>query len=227
MNVVIKYFSAIRDVTKKVREEVEVSEGVTLSQLLDWFFKTYPEANSFREEILILVNGRVVEGSYQLKNGDEIAVMPPVSGGGVINKPIDIDREVREIIEKTAPSGGGGLVIFVGYVKGSVDGAAVSALDYEAYEPYASEKIREIEKWAKSIGGVLDVRIYHLTGSLKPGDHTLYIFVSADSREVAFRVARETLERVKREVPIFKLERREDGNYWVIGDGRRVKSPQL
>ncbi|MFN3803692.1 MAG: molybdenum cofactor biosynthesis protein [Pyrobaculum sp.] len=227
MYVVVKYFSALRDVTGKIREELEIQEGTTLHDLLNWFFKTYPRAEAFREEMLVLVNGRTVDSTYVLKEGDEVAIMPPVSGG-VVQNPIDLNREVREIIEKTAPLGGGGLVIFVGYVKGVVGSAAVNSLDYEAYEPYASMKIREIEEWAKSQEGVLEARIYHAVGSLKPGDTTLYVLVSAASREIAFRIAREALERVKHEVPIFKLERRSDGDYWVVGDGRRVaKSPQL
>ena len=229
MRIVIKYFSALRDITGKVQEEVNLVNGATLSRLLQWFFDTYPKAEAFKDELLVLVNGRTVDSSYVLQDGDEVALMPPVSGGGgVVQSPIDINREVMDIIEKTAPLGGGGVVIFVGYVKGKVDNAHVKVLEYEAYEPYATLKIREIEEWAKSQAGVLEARIYHSVGSLKPGDTTLYVFVSAVNREVAFRVARETLERVKHEVPIFKLERRDDGEFWVVGDGRRIpRSPQL
>jgi MoaD family protein len=228
VRVVVKYFSALRDITGKVQEEVDLVDGATLSRLLQWFFNTYPKAEAFKDELLVLVNGRTVDSSYVLQNGDEVALMPPVSGGGgVVQSPIDINREVMEIIEKTAPLGGGGVVIFVGYVKGKVDNANVKVLEYEAYEPYATLKIREIEEWAKKQAGVLEVRIYHSVGSLRPGDITLYVFVSAVNREVAFRVARETLEKVKHEVPIFKLERRDDGDYWVVGDGRRIpRSPR-
>jgi len=228
MHVIVKYFSALRDITGKMREEVTVADGATLSQLLEWFFKSYPNAEAFREELLVLVNGRTVDGSYKLQEGDEVALMPPVSGGGgVVQEPVDLNREVQDIIKKTAPRGGGGVVIFVGYVKGKVGDANVKVLEYEAYEPYATSKIREIEEWARGQEGVLDVRIYHTAGSLRPGDTTLYVFVSAVNREVAFRAARETLERVKHEVPIFKLERRDDGEYWVVGDGRRIpRSPR-
>jgi len=223
VRIVVKYFSALRDITGKVQEEVDLVDGATLSQLLQWFFDTYPKAEAFKDELLVLVNGRTVDSSYVLRDGDEVALMPPVSGGGgVVQSPIDINREVMEIIEKTAPLGGGGVVIFVGYVKGKVDNANVKVLEYEAYEPYATLKIREIEEWAKKQAGVLEARIYHSVGSLRPGDATLYVFVSAVNREVAFRVAREALEKVKHEVPIFKLERRDDGDYWVVGDGRRI-----
>ncbi|ACB40915.1 molybdenum cofactor biosynthesis protein [Pyrobaculum neutrophilum] len=223
MRIVLKYFSALRDITGKAREELSMEDGARLAQVIDWFFNMYPRAEVFREELLVLVNGRAVDGTYVLQDGDEVAFMPPVSGGGgVVNSPVDLNNEVRKIIEKTAPLGGGGVVIFVGYVKGKVDGAEVNTLEYEAYEPYASQKIKEIEEWAKNQRGVLEAKIYHLVGSLKPGDNTVYVFVSAVNRDTAFKVAREALERVKHEVPIFKLERRSDGEYWVVGDGRRI-----
>jgi molybdopterin synthase catalytic subunit len=229
VRIVVKYFSALRDITGKVWEEVDLGDGTTLSRLLQWFFSSYPKAEAFKDELLVLVNGRTVDDSYVLQEGDEVALMPPVSGGGgVVQSPVDLNKEVIDIIKKTAPHGGGGVVIFVGYVKGKVDNANVEVLEYEAYEPYATLKIREIEEWAKKQAGVLEARIYHSVGSLRPGDATLYVFVSAVNREVAFRVAREALERVKHEVPIFKLERRDDGDYWVVGDGRRIpRSPRL
>lgn len=224
MRIRIKYFSALRDATGKALEELEVREGFTIADLQEWLFSTYPKAAFFRDDVMFLVNGRVATETYALRDGDEVAIMPPVSGGGgVVNGPVDLGREVEEVIRNTAGRGGGGLVIFVGYVKGRVGDAAVHSLEYEAYEPYASRKIEEIEGWARSIDGVLEARIYHVVGPLKPGDHTIYVMVSAVNRDVAFRVAREALERVKEEVPIFKLERRSDGEFWVVGDGRRVR----
>lgn len=223
MKLKLKYFSALRDITGKVSEELEVSGDLTLGDLVKWFFEKYPKALAYKDDVIFLVNGRNATESYLLRDGDEVAVMPPVSGGGLLNGEVDLNKEVEDIIKGTAPKGAGGVVIFVGFVKGKVDDAQVSELDYEAYEPYASEKIAEIEKWARSIDGVLDARIYHRVGSLKPGDHTVYVFVAGVNREVSFNVARQALERVKHEVPIFKLERRSDGEYWVVGDGRRIK----
>lgn len=224
MKIRVKYFSALRDITGKVSEELDVPDDYTLGKLSDWFFKTYPKALAYKDDVIFLVNGRNATENYLLREGDEVAIMPPVSGGGgLIANEIDLDKEVKDVISKTAPLGAGGVVVFVGFVKGRVDGAEVGELSYEAYEPYASQKIAEIEQWARSLDGVLDARIYHRVGSLKPGDHTIYVLVAGINREISFAVARQALERVKHEVPIFKLERRSDGDYWVIGDGRRVK----
>lgn len=220
----VKYFSALRDITGKVSEELELPEDYTLGELVRWFFEKYPKAIAYRDDIIFLVNGRNATENALLRDGDEVAVMPPVSGGGgLLEGPIDLNKEVEDIIKRTAPQGAGGVVVFVGFVKGRVGEAEVSGLDYEAYEPHASSKIAEIEQWARSIDGVLDARIYHRVGSLKPGDHTIYVLVAGVNREVSFSVARQALERVKHEVPIFKLERRSDGDYWVVGDGKRIK----
>ncbi|MFB6489891.1 MAG: MoaD family protein [Thermoproteus sp. AZ2] len=224
MRIRVKYFSALRDITQKVQEELEVPEGYTLGDLMTWFFNTYPKALAYKDDAIFLVNGKTATENYLFKDGDEVAIMPPVSGGGGVGEEVlDLNKEVADIISKAAPRGGGGVVIFVGFVKGRVGGAEVQELQYEAYEPYASQKIAEIEQWARGIDGVLEARIYHRVGSLRPGDHTIYVMVAGINRDVAFAVARQALERVKHEVPIFKLERRDDGDYWVVGDGRRVK----
>ncbi len=146
-----------------------------------------------------------------------------MADGRIIEKPLDLNELVASIIEDTAEKGAGALVLFVGYVKGRVDDSEVSELDYEAYEPHASRMLKEIAEKYERKEGVLNVRIYHRVGNLKPGETTLYVAVSAKSRHQAFQVAKEALEEVKHRVPIFKLEKREDGEYWVIGNGRRIK----
>jgi len=144
----------------------------------------------------------------------------------IINDVVDLNKELSDVAEKTAPKGGGAIVLFMGYVKGVVGDNSVYELDYEAYEPYASKLLEEIALKAEEQEDVLEVRIYHRVGCLKPGEPTIYIIVAARSRHTAFNVARNVLEEVKHKVPIFKLEKRSDGEYWVIGDGRRVKRRQ-
>ncbi len=146
-----------------------------------------------------------------------------MADGRVIDEKLCLDELVSEITEKTSGKGGGALVLFIGYVKGEVNGSQVDELDYEAYEPYASQMLREIAEKYEEKKGVLDVRIYHRVGNLKPGETTLYVIVAAKNRHQAFEAAREALEEVKHRVPIFKLEKRSDGEYWVIGDGKRVR----
>jgi len=144
----------------------------------------------------------------------------------IIKNKIDLEKVVSELIEKASTKGGGALVTFIGYVKGEVDGKKVHSLLYEAYEPYATKKLLEIAKEESNREGVIDVQIYHRIGELKPGDISIYIFVTSKSRAEGFETARRVLERVKKEVPIFKLEKREDGEYWIVGDKKRIRKLQ-
>ncbi len=140
--------------------------------------------------------------------------------GRVIEGEVDLNRVVEELSGK-AGEGMGAIVVFIGFVKGSVDGKRVERLDYEVYEPYTSQHLQRIAE-EEMDEGVMDIRIYHRHGNLRPGEKTLYIVVAARGRRIAFEKARRVLERVKHEPPIFKLEHREDGDYWVFGDGMRL-----
>lgn len=214
MKLKVKYFSIAKDAAGTGLEEVELSSGATVSELRERLRHLHPMLSELND-LLVLVNGSPVPDSQVLREGDEVAIIPPVSGGGIIEGELDLNDEVKKLVKET---GSGAIVAFFGFVKGLVDGKKVRELEYEAYEPFATKKIEEIER---SIKGVKKVRIYHRIGRLKPGEPTIYILVSATGRKEAFEGAREALERVKHEVPIFKLEKREDGDYWVIGDGER------
>ena len=143
--------------------------------------------------------------------------------GKVVINDIDLCRIINEMISEASRKGGGALVLFIGYVKGIVDDHEVYSLDYEVYEPYASKKLQEIAEKACSNDKVIDVRVYHKVGSFKPGDKVLYIFVASIDRDSSFNTAKQVLEDIKKSVPIFKLERRSNGNYWIIGNGLRIR----
>ncbi len=128
---------------------------------------------------------------------------------------------IIDTLAQACPSAGS-IAAYIGFVKGVVEGHKVHSLDYEAYDPYAVKKLREIAEDYTRKGEACAVAIIHRVGSLKPGETTVYILVAAEPRDKAFKIAREILERVKREAPIFKLERRDDGEYWVLGDGTRI-----
>jgi molybdopterin synthase catalytic subunit len=175
---------------------------------------------------VIMVDGRYADPEDPVHDGAEVAILPPASGGAsearIVRGRVSVDEVISRVASRASREGAGALVIFVGFVKGVVEGNEVRSLDYEAYEPYASKILKEIADKYASLSGVTDVIIYHRVGSLKPGEPTIYVFVSAKDRKTAFKVAAEALEEVKHRAPIFKLERRSDGDYWVMGDGVRV-----
>jgi len=138
----------------------------------------------------------------------------------LIEEKIDIGRVVEEITMGSPNSNA--VVIYVGYVKREVEGHVVNWLNCEPHERHASNLLNSIVE--EEMGeGVSCIRIYHRVGRLKPGEPITYVFVSAEDRVKAFEKAREVLERVKRESMIFKVESRDDGEFLVLGDGRRLK----
>jgi molybdopterin synthase catalytic subunit len=124
---------------------------------------------------------------------------------------------------KTSLIGSGGVSVFLGFVKSVVDNARVIKLKYTSYEPYASKTLDNIAKSYSNNPNIYGIIILHTSGDARPGSPTLFVAISGKTRKDSLEVTREVVERVKKEPPIFKLEIREDGEYWILGDGRRVK----
>ncbi len=148
----------------------------------------------------------------------------PIIRVGLSREPVSLDDVAARLARETNGFGAGSLVVFMGFVKGVVGGYKVYTLSYEAYEDVALKKMEEIAreeaaKWEKTYA----IWLIHRIGSLKPGDPTIYVFVVAEPRHKAFELASRILDRVKHEVPIYKLEAREDGEYWILGDHTRVR----
>ena len=138
----------------------------------------------------------------------------------LIEEEIDVGKVVKEITMENPKSSA--VVIYVGYVKREVAGHTVNWLSCEPHERYALKLLNNIVE-EEMDEGVSCIRIYHRVGRLRPGEPIAYIFVSAEDRVKAFEKARRILERVKRESMIFKVESRDDGEFLVLGDGRRLK----
>ena len=138
----------------------------------------------------------------------------------MIEGEIDVGKVVEEITMESPKSNA--VVIYVGYVKREVGGHAVNWLSCEPHERYTLKLLNKIVE-EEMDEGVSCIRIYHRVGKLRPGDPIAYIFVSAEDRVKAFEKARRVLERVKRESMIFKVESRDNGEFLVLGDGRRLK----
>jgi len=135
----------------------------------------------------------------------------------------DIGELVTELARECGVSGAGALALFVGFVKGVVDGKHVEYLEYEAYEPVAVEVLELIGRSIlEKYKSVKSIHIYHRVGRARPGELTLVALVVGVSRKDTMETLREVVERVKHEPPIYKLEVREDGRFWVMGDGVRV-----
>ena len=138
-------------------------------------------------------------------------------------KTIDLNQIASQF--KNLSKEAGALVIYLGFVKGIVEGKKVRKLAYQIHEDYTREKLREIaEDIASKYPELKGIGIYHKKGELEPSEDVVYIITVAISRDTAFKAAKEAIDRVKHETGIWKLEIRENGNYWVLGEGKRIPS---
>ncbi|MGC8953329.1 MAG: molybdenum cofactor biosynthesis protein MoaE [Desulfurococcus sp.] len=134
-----------------------------------------------------------------------------------------LDELIGKLSAMDKNHGNGALSIFVGLVKGELNEARVHELEYTAISEVAAKRLEEIARDICTKYSLSAVVIYHRLGRLKPGETTIYIVTMGTSRKNTNPAMIEALERVKKEVPVFKLEKRSDGEYWVIGDGVRYK----
>lgn len=237
MRVTIRFFSVFRDIvnSSEITLDYPLHTEMSLKKLMDDILGRYPRLKMLFNEIepLILINGTIASGveNVSIKDGDEVAIVPPLSGGSKYvytslfkSDEINIESRIDRLISNYGKEGYGAIAIFIGIVKGYIDGRRVDELVYEAYEPYTSRTLEKIANEeisnSEDIGAI---EIMHRIGSAKPGEKALYIAVIAKNRKEAINALSRILERVKHEVPIFKLERRDDGEYWIIGESKRIK----
>ena len=178
----------------------------------------------------IAVNHEYAGLDRQLSDGDEVAILPPVSGGApvtvsgsaddlvkITKEPID--SQVAERIISAIKSGGDGAVcVFDGIVRDNTRGRATLHLDYEAYEEMALKQMRALREEAKATFRVSEIAIIHRLGRLFVGETSVLIAVSSAHRGAAFDACRYVIDTLKKTVPIWKREQFEDGAVWADGE---------
>ncbi|MCC6062362.1 MAG: molybdenum cofactor biosynthesis protein MoaE [Desulfurococcales archaeon] len=137
--------------------------------------------------------------------------------------PPDLGRILVELSRNAAERGLGGVVIYIGIVKNPVEGHKVEELYYEVYEEYTLRRFREIIDYLKKKYSIECIKIFHVKGETKPGDIATIIIAQSVGRRKAFETVAEAIELVKRATGIWKMEKRDDGVFWVLGDGERIK----
>jgi molybdopterin synthase catalytic subunit len=169
---------------------------------------------------LMAVNQEFVQLDTPLKDGDEVAIMPPFSGGqerqGVVRVqtgPFSLEAEIERI--KGSSRSIGGIVTFLGTTRDVSRGIAVAKLEFEHYGGMAEKKLGEIRERAIRDFGVIDATIIHRVGELPVGADIVLIVVAAEHRDEAFGACRFCIDELKRITPIWKKETTPDGVVWV------------
>lgn len=232
MKVRVRLYAILRDLYGGSEDLVDLPEGSAVEDLISRIKRRSPRLEDLLERkglsLIVLVNGLYAPASQKLSEGDVVDIMPPASGGCDEHK---ITRQggfpsLGEILEDARRHAGGeglgGLVIYVGLVKSPVEGSRVVGLEYEVHRDYTARRFEEIAEHVKKRHGAAYLRIYHVEGPAAPGDVAVLVAALGRGRREAFEAAREAVELVKHTTGIWKLERREDGEYWVLGDGERI-----
>lgn len=216
MQVKLLYFAIVREAIGRSEETRTVNAGCTLEQLFDQLAEDEPAVRRLRPSLLFMVNEEYARPDYQIQDGDEIALIPPVSGGEiqrflVTTEPVSEEKVSRLVASPEA----GAIVTFVGTVRNNARGRNVLSLDYEAYPPAAERMLRQIGAEIAQTWGIEDCAIIHRMGHLAVGEASVAIAIASAHRGDAFDACRYAIDRIKEIVPIWKKEFYEDGETWV------------
>ncbi|MCH7698794.1 MAG: molybdenum cofactor biosynthesis protein MoaE [Chloroflexi bacterium] len=226
MKVNISLFAGLHDLVGKRNLTLELTDGATVDQLRNELGQLYPVVVPYLATLVCAVDDEYVPVDHALKDGDEVALIPPVSGGNdalflVTSEPLD----AQQLVEAVRMDESGAVTLFHGVARNHSDGRAVRALEYEAHASLAEKKLREV---AGDVGRKFDITgigVHHRTGRLEIGETSLLVAVSAAHRREAFEACHYAVDRIKEVVPIWKKEIWEDGGGdWV--EGHAIDAPE-
>jgi MoaE-MoaD fusion protein len=229
----------VADVTVLVfgplRERLGVRElqarGSTVREVWDAVMQQFPAAAGAAGGIRAARNLQYCEWDEKLLPGDTVAFLPPVAGGceaaserGPVRVAVtDVPIDVAALMNDVGGDGDGAVAVFVGRVRDNSDGHPVSRIDYEVYREMAEREMRGIATSIATRAGITAITIVHRVGTLFVGEASVVIAVAAPHRDTAFPACQDAIEMIKRTVPVWKREHRDDGARWVDarhhGDG--------
>lgn len=213
MALTVLYFAAAREAAGTGREELEVPDG-DVAALRRALVQRHPALARVLPRCRIALEQELAEDGDPVRDGAEVAVIPPVSGGAPTFRVVDRPLSLDEVVAAVSGPGRGGVVTFTGDVRGESHGKRVVRLEYEAYVPMAERKLAEIGRAVGEEHGAA-VAVVHRVGALRPGEAAVVIACAAAHRAPAFRACEAVIERLKKEAPIWKREVYEDGSAWV------------
>jgi molybdopterin converting factor subunit 1 len=219
----VLYFGILKDVLGLEREEVELADGSSITVLLDSIQQRGQTRPGLWESIAIAVNQEYVRADIMLHESDEVALLPPVSGGlgetarmhvAITNEVIDAPAIIAAI--KAGPDGA--VCTFDGIVRNNTRGRETLFLEYEAYEEMALQQMRGLATEALTKFSVRDVALVHRLGRLHVGESSVLVVVASAHRGAAFDACRWLIDTLKKTVPIWKKEHFVDGAVWADGE---------
>jgi MoaE-MoaD fusion protein len=220
VKVTVRCFAAVREALGREVLDVDVPEGTTVLGLREQLATDAPDLQ--RLPLAYAVNQDYADGETKLSDGDEVAFIPPISGG---SEPetfrFDLSHESldpRPLEQEVRSDQDGAVVTFAGVTRDHNDGKAVMGLRYECYDEMARKVMDRLFADALDRFAISRVRVAHRVGKVPVGEASVLVVVAAEHREPAFEATRWLMDRLKAEVPIFKKEDLADGRSQWVGD---------
>jgi molybdopterin synthase catalytic subunit len=216
----LKLFATLRERAHAAELVRDFPDGTTVEEIWKHLVGEFPALGGHHDSVGFAVNQEYVEGDFKPHQGDEIAFIPPVSGGAPASQiggitigraPIDVAALEREVADPAA----GAIVSFTGTTRQDNAGRKVLRLEYEAYEPMALSEMRKLASEAIAKWKIVRIAIAHRIGVVEIGETSVAIAVSAAHRGEAFEACRFAIDRLKEVVPIWKKEHFEGGEIWI------------
>jgi molybdopterin converting factor subunit 1 len=208
VRVTVRLFAGLRERVGAAERELELPDDAQVADV--WRELALGDEPA---GLLYAVNRSYVDREHVLADGDELALIPPVSGGAfrLTEEPIDVDTVIAEVTDERA----GAVATFLGTTRAQSRGRAVVHLEYEAYPGMAEQVMEEIGAKLKAKHELCEVAITHRVGRVGIGETSVAIAVSAPHRDAALAACQEAIDTLKETVPLWKKEVYEGGEEWI------------
>lgn len=226
MRIRLRFFASLRERMGRGEEDYDAPDGATVETVWAELKRRHPDLADIEGALAFAVAQEYVDRQHLLRENDELALIPPVSGGAggreaaraedrfvctLTHEPIRMD----ELTAFVADPGAGALTTFVGTTRDTNDGRRVIRLEYECYPGMAEKEMAKICRTLLERWPVEKVAVTHRLGRVDIGQASVAIAVSAGHRRAAFEACRYAIDRLKTTVPIWKKERYEGGAVWI------------
>ena len=218
MRVTVLFFGVLKEMFSGASQTLELPDGATVDAVLRHFSDLAPEKTGLWPALAIAVNRNYAARGSILQNGDEVALLPPVSGGSASVALVRARIDAGPLADTVKQGEDGAVVLFDGIVRNNTRGRRTLFLFYEAYEEMALSQMQSLAEQAIAAYGVRQVLLVHRLGRLDVGETSVFIAVSSAHRAQAFDACRWLIDTLKKTVPIWKKEHFEDGAVWADGE---------
>ncbi|MEO8727010.1 MAG: molybdenum cofactor biosynthesis protein MoaE [Acidobacteriaceae bacterium] len=216
-------FGVLKDFYGAGREHLVLADGATVEAVAAHYRAQAPQHQALLAAIAFAVNREFAPLSTPLHDGDEVALLPPVSGGGggatayevrLVHAPI----AVAELQDRIRQKNDGAICVFEGIVRNHTRGRQTLYLDYESYEEMAQRELERIVQQALERFSVREVIVHHRLGRIEISQASVFIAIASAHRAAAFEACRWLIDTLKKQVPIWKKEHFVDGTVWADGE---------